>query len=106
MEQEVQRYCDKLRRYYTEGDKLVQYPQKRPMRLLALARIAGRFEEGRQYTEREVNEVIKSAIAFSDIEMVRRELFEYKFLDRCRDGSAYWAGEKWRETYSDYIEVQ
>ena len=104
MEKEIKQYSDKLRRYYTEEGKLTQYPQKKPMRILALLRIAGRFEAGRLYTEKEVNEIIKSAIAFNDVEMVRRELFEYKFLGRHRDGSAYWAEEGWRERYAAYLE--
>ena len=104
MEKEIKQYSDKLRRYYTDGDRLTQYPQKRPMRILALLRIAGRFETGRLYTEKEVNEIIKSAIDFNDVEMVRRELFEYKLLGRRRDGSAYWAEEGWRERYAAYLE--
>lgn len=103
MENEIKRYCDKLQQHYMEEGKLVQYPQKKPMRILALARIAERFEPGRLYTEKEVNEIIKNAIAFNDVEMVRRELFEYKFLGRHRDGSAYWVEEKWRDNYGSYI---
>lgn len=103
MENEIKRYCDKLQRHYMEDGKLVQYPQKKPMRILALVRIAERFEPGRLYTEKEVNEIIKNAIAFNDVEMVRRELFEYKFLGRHRDGSAYWVEEKWRDNYGSYI---
>lgn len=103
MENEIKRYCDKLQRHYMEDGKLVQYPQKKPMRILALARIAEQFEPGRLYTEKEVNGIIQDAIAFNDVEMVRRELFEYKFLGRHRDGSAYWAEEKWRDNYGSYI---
>lgn len=105
MEKQVMDYCAKLKRYYSEDRKLTQYPQKRPMRILALIRIAEQFEAGRQYTEREVNEVIKRSIAFNDVEMVRRELYEYRFLGRHRDGSAYWVEEKWREDYGSYIDA-
>ena len=104
MEKEAAVYRKKLQRYYTEEGKLTQFPPKRPMRIIALIEIAERFEAGKQYTEKEVNEIIKNAIAFNDIEMIRRELYEYKFLGRLRDGSSYWLEEAWRETYSSYKE--
>lgn len=105
MEKAAADYCKKLKRYYTEDGKLIQYPQKRPMRILALIRIAEQFQVGTQYTEKEVNELIKRSIAFNDVEMIRRELYEYQFLGRQRDGSSYWVEEKWRETYSSYIDA-
>ena len=103
MEKEMTVYREKLRRYYENGDKLTQYPQKRPMRILALLKIAEQFEAGRTYTEKEVNEIIKNSIAFNDVELIRRELFEYRFLGRHRNGSAYWSEESWKERYSEYI---
>lgn len=105
MEKAVTDYCAKLKRYYTEDGRLTQYPQKRPMRILSLIRIAEQFQTGTQYTEREVNALIKRSIAFSDVETIRRELYEYRFLGRQRDGSSYWVEEKWRENYSSYIAV-
>lgn len=105
MEKAAIDYCTKLKRYYTEDGKLIQYPQKRPMRILALIRIAEQFQAGTQYTEKAVNELIKHSIVFNDVEMIRRELYEYQFLGRQRDGSSYWVEEKWRENYSSYIDV-
>ena len=104
MEKEAAFYREKLRHYYNSEGQLTQFPPKRPMRIIALSRIAEQFEPGKQYTEKEVNEVIKAAIAFSDVELIRRELFEYKFLGRQRDGSAYWLEESWREKYKSYLE--
>lgn len=104
MEKEAAVYREKLRRYYTDEGKLTQFPSKRPMRIIALMRIAGQFEAGKRYTEKEVNEIIKNSISFNDVELVRRELYESRFLGRHRDGSAYWLEETWRETYSGYLE--
>ena len=73
--------------------RLTQYPSKRPMRILALTKIAEQFEASRKYTEKEVNEIIRTNIAFGDIELVRREMFQYRLIDRLRDGSAYWREE-------------
>ncbi|BBF44906.1 hypothetical protein lbkm_3645 [Lachnospiraceae bacterium KM106-2] len=85
---------EKLQRYLTEDGLLKQYPSKKPLRMLALARIAEHFEMGRKYTEKEVNEIIRGSQTFSDHELIRRELFTYGFLGRLRDGSSYWREKK------------
>lgn len=86
-------YEKKLKAYYDETGRLTQYPSKRPLRLLALTKIADQFETARKYTEKEVNEIIRANITFGDIELVRREMFQYRLIDRLRDGSAYWREE-------------
>lgn len=103
MDKEIMVYKEKLKRYYNDDGKLVQYPSKKPMRLIALMEIAGKLDFSRKYTEKEINGIIKSSIAFSDIELVRREMYQYKFIGRLRDGSEYWAEESWREMYKQYI---
>lgn len=95
--EDIQKYTEKLERYYNSENKLTQYPSKRPMRVLALARIAEKFEMDKKYTEKEVNEIIKTSIAFSDVELIRREMFQYRFINRLRDGSQYWLEDDWRE---------
>lgn len=89
----TEEYEKKLKAYYDETGRLTQYPSKRPMRILALTKIAEQFEISRKYTEKEVNEIIRDNIAFGDIELVRREMFQYRLIDRLRDGSAYWREE-------------
>lgn len=103
MDKEIMVYKEKLKRYYNGNGKLVQYPSKKPMRLIALIGIASKLDFSRKYTEKEINEIIKSSIAFSDIELVRREMYQYKFIGRLRDGSEYWAEENWREMYKQYM---
>ena len=83
-------YRKKMANYYDSQGRLSQYPTKRPMRVIALTKIADCFEFGRKYTEKEVNAIIKQNISFSDIELVRREMFQLKLIGRLRDGSAYW----------------
>lgn len=83
-----------LNRYLNSEGILTQYPSKKPLRMLALAYIAEKFVPGRKYSEREVNEIIKTAHSFSDHELIRRELFMYGFMNRMRDGSGYWLEEQ------------
>lgn len=83
-------FHEKLQNFITEDGKLKQYPSKKPLRMLALAYLASRFEHGKRYTEKEVNEIIKQWHTFSDHELLRREMYTWHFMDRERDGSAYW----------------
>lgn len=88
-----EKYQKKMKYFYNENGKLVQYPSKKPMRMIALQRIATEFETDRKYTEKEVNQIIKSCISFTDIELIRREMVESKLIGRLRDGSEYWLEE-------------
>lgn len=103
MEKLIQAYHKKLENYYDSNGRLLQYPSKRPLRILVLIKIVEQMDENRKYTEKEINEIIKSQIAFSDIELVRRELYQYKMLGRLRDGSAYWVEKDWKTAYAEYI---
>ena len=50
--------------------------------------IAKEFEEGIRYSEVQVNEILKDI--YPDYVTLRRYLIEYGYLERTRDGSAYW----------------
>ena len=103
MEKSIQTYDRKLAHSYDPDGRLIQYPAKRPMRILALIRIAEQMDAGRKYTEKEINERIRQSIVFHDIELIRREMVQYRFLGRRRDGSEYWVENDWREVYTEYI---
>lgn len=103
MEKDIEIYTEKVKRYYDREGKLTQYPSKRPMRIIALVRIAEKFVADKKYTEKEVNEIIKDSISFTDVELIRREMFQYKLINRLRDGSEYWVEENWREVCEEYI---
>ena len=80
--------------FFDGEGRLLRYPRKKALREIVLARIAERLEYGRDYTEREVNGIIRGSIAFSDIELIRRELCNRHFVGRLRDGSKYWREER------------
>ena len=106
MEQSVEAYYKKLDNYYDSEKRLIQYPSKRPMRIIVLTKIAEQIDPDRRYKEKEINEIIRLNIAFGDIELIRREMYQYKFLGRRRDGSEYWAEPDWRNAYAEYIRVE
>lgn len=76
-------------RDYTVGGKLKTLPSKRKKTLAILRWMATLFEEGRMYTEPEINEVIKSVYE-KDYVSLRRDLIETGYLRRERGGGSYW----------------
>lgn len=102
MENSVQEYNKKMQHYYDGDGKLLQYPSKKPLRIIALMKIAEKVDMDRKYTEKEINEIIRASIAFSDIELIRREMFQYKLIGRLKDGSEYWAEKGWKDMYAEY----
>ncbi len=69
-----------------------QYPKKHSKRLLVWEYLSTKFEQGRTYTEREVNEVLNRFHTFGDPATLRRFMFNYKFLNRTEDCRTYWVG--------------
>ncbi|MGN0536606.1 MAG: DUF2087 domain-containing protein [Acutalibacteraceae bacterium] len=80
----------KLFVFYDSEGRLVQYPCKKSLRIIALIKIADCFDKDRKYTEKEVNEIIRQNISFSDFALIRREMFQQKLIGRLSDGSEYW----------------
>jgi len=87
-------YQKKLISYYDIEGRLKQYPSKKSLRLIALSKIVACFEKNRKYSEKEVNEIIRQNISFSDVEVIRREMFQHKLIGRLRDGSEYWKEDR------------
>ncbi|HEX8134597.1 MAG TPA: DUF2087 domain-containing protein [Actinomycetes bacterium] len=78
------------------GDRHVAIPASRGKRLAVLDHLAGLFEPGRRYREREVNEILRAW--HPDYAMLRRYLVDEGFLDRAdepapsgsRSDKVYW----------------
>lgn len=79
-----------LQTYFKEGleGPLSEFPKKQKRKAVILRQLIQRFEAGRRYTEKEVNELL--AEAFPDYITLRRYLIDYGLLDREADGSGYW----------------
>lgn len=78
-----------LRNFLDGEGKLTAFPAKRKMKIAALFYLSEKFEAGRDYSEREVNELLLQWHSFSDPATLRRELYDYRFLDRSIDGRTY-----------------
>ena len=68
--------------------RLKTFPPKEKKKVVILRTIAKEFEEGIRYSEVQVNEILKDI--YPDYVTLRRYLIEYGYLERTRDGSAYW----------------
>ncbi|MEF3304923.1 DUF2087 domain-containing protein [Paenibacillus sp. GYB003] len=83
-----------LRKYFPDGPggPLTEFPRKEKRKLVILDQIAGLFEPGRRYTEKEVNDAIEAV--YHDYVTIRRYLVDFGFMDRKDDGSEYWLKER------------
>lgn len=79
-----------ISRYLPEGihGKVKEFPRKEKRKLIILSEIIQRFQRDHKYTEKEVNEILKTA--FDDFVTLRRYMIEYGFMGREQDGSYYW----------------
>ncbi|SDL11321.1 transcriptional regulator [Paenibacillus jilunlii] len=79
-----------LSAYFKQGPDgpLSEFPKKQKRKAAILRQLIKRFETGRQYTEKEVNALLKEASP--DYVTLRRYLIDYGLLDREPDGSTYW----------------
>jgi hypothetical protein len=80
-----------LRRFLDISGRLAMWPPaKQRDKLLILEFLASFFEQGREYAEKEVNDLLLLHSTFKDSAALRRALYEYRFMNRARDGSRYW----------------
>ena len=83
-----------LRNFLDASGKLTAFPAKRKMKSYCLFYLAQKFETEKEYTEQEINNVLLDWHTFADPATLRRELYDYRFLDRSLDGKVYRLAEK------------
>ena len=86
--------CYILRNFLDTNGKLTAFPAKRKMKLYALLYLAQKIEADRDFSEWQINNVLLDWHSFGDPATLRRELYDYHFLDRSRDGKVYRLAEK------------
>jgi biotin operon repressor len=77
-----------LKDYLAKDGTISQLPTNQRKLDVILRYLAEQFEFDRKYSEKEVNDII--AAYNEDISGLRRDLISTGYLDRERDGSAYW----------------
>jgi predicted transcriptional regulator len=80
-----------LKDYLNEDGTIRQLPTNRRKLDVILRYLVEQFEVGEIYSEKQVNAVIGALNA--DISGLRRDLISVGYMDRERDGSAYWRVE-------------
>ena len=76
-----------VKRFFNGQGRIAAIPVKDDRKLQLLQHIATRFEAGRDYSEIEVNEILKTL--HDDFPYLRRLLIEFELLDRDPRGSSY-----------------
>ena len=84
---ETDAFTQKVLNTFFKRGRLIKIPSQQKKLLVVLAEIATAFEEGKTYTEREVNIII--ADFNDDFATLRRALVAFEFLKRTRDGRVY-----------------
>lgn len=85
-------------RQHTSDGQLLRIPTRLKQTKVILRWMATLFEADKLYTEKEVNEVIKS-VHKADHATLRRELIDFGWLRRSKDGKQYWVpGDRQPET--------
>jgi DNA-binding CsgD family transcriptional regulator len=79
-----------LAAYFKQGPNgpLTSFPLKEKKRVAILRHILKKFAANKNYTEKEVNGILKPI--YDDYVLLRRHLIEYGFMGRTQDGSSYW----------------
>ena len=83
-----------LRNFLNGEGKLTAFPAKRKMKIYALLYLSQKIPADTDFTEREINDILLDWHTFADPATLRRELYDYGFLDRSRDGNVYRLAEK------------
>lgn len=73
-----------------EDRRLKHWPSALTLRLDALRYLASKLRADQTYNEAAMNALIRHWCVFDDPALMRRELFDRKFVGRTRDGSSYW----------------
>lgn len=81
---------DNINTFLDSEGRIKHWPKKTEKKKAVLQYLSCKFEIGQMYTEKEVNELIKSWHSFNDLFILRRGMIEMGFMCRTKDGSQYW----------------
>ena len=77
---QVDAWSEKVLQNYLRGDRLKEIPASRKKRLVILQWLVNKFELGKSYTEKEVNQILSKH--HNDYATLRREFIGYQLMRR------------------------
>jgi hypothetical protein len=80
---------ERLARHFDVCGRLARWPKKQSQQLPCIWVLWSRIPPRQVFTEREISERLAAEHTFGDHALLRRELCNYKLVDRPIDGSAY-----------------
>ena len=83
-----------LRSFFDPEGRLKVWPSKPEKKTGVIKLLAQKFLPSREYSEKEVNDILKDSISFGDYQLIRREMIMKGCLCRLPDGSKYWRPEE------------
>ena len=83
-----------IARYLDPAGRVVIYPSKASRKRQVLAYLASKLEQEREYSEREINDLLDRYHTFGDWALLRRDLYEAGFVERTPDGAKYWLSRR------------
>ncbi|MDF2904702.1 MAG: hypothetical protein K0R34_23 [Herbinix sp.] len=83
-----------ISKFRDQEGRLTLFPAKRRYKIISLFYLATKFEPDRDYTEKQINEIIEANHTFEDKWLLRRELINVGLLCRLTDGSKYWLSKE------------
>ncbi|MEM8778865.1 MAG: metalloregulator ArsR/SmtB family transcription factor [Cyanobacteria bacterium P01_G01_bin.49] len=86
---------EKVLRSYINGDRIIEIPASRKKRLVILKWLVNKFDLGRTYREKEINEIIKRH--HPDSATLRREFIGYNLMKRERGIYERLADNLWKD---------
>ena len=78
-----------LRPFVDDDGRIVQWPVRQKVQRMAVAYLATRFESDREYSEREVNDLLCEWHTFGDWALLRRVLCDWQYMKRDSNGTRY-----------------
>ena len=77
-------------KFINEIEGIIFWPKKRSDKQIVIEWLSSKFQFGKKYSEKEVNNIIEAHHSFNNIALLRRELVSKRLLKRKDDGSKYW----------------
>ena len=79
-----------MNKLINKSEGIVRWPKKPKYKQFTIEWLSQKFKFEKQYSEKEVNQIIDKNHLFNDIALLRRELVSKSYLQRENDGSVYW----------------